>query len=388
MSDTKLNYLGPIPELLGNARRSSSFWRRIPIAFLLVVVAPTLLVAFYYLVMATPRYVSESRFVVRQADARPTAGGLGLALQGVGLVNAPTEAFAVHDYITSPDSLGELRRTFDFRQLLHPRGLDPFNGWPRLGEGDSAESLHKGVSRFVTVGHDATTGISVLRVEAFDPRTAQALNQAMLEGGERLVNRLNDRQVRDSVTNARRAAAEARTRVTSVQQQLTAFRNREQFVDPEITATEGAGLIGSLLTTLANLRAERAQLAAEAPASPRLAAIDGRISAYERQVEAERAKMAGRSDSVATKLGAYEDLVAQRELASEELAQATAALITAEQEARRQGLYLERIVNPNLPEKATAPRRLAAILTVFISLLLAYAIGWLIWAGVREHRQT
>jgi len=119
-----------------------------------------------------------------------------------------------------------------------------------------------------------------------------------------------------------------------------------------------------------------------------LAAIDNRIGAFERQIEAERAKLAGASDSLASKLGNYEELVAQRELASEELAQSTASLITAEQEARRQKLYLERIVNPSQPEKATEPRRWRAILTVFVSLLLAYAVGWLIWTGVREHRQT
>lgn len=386
MSDTKLNYLGPIPELL-TGRRQSSFWRKIPLAFLAVVIAPTLLVAIYYLFIVTPRYVSESRFVVRAADSRPQASGLGLALQGVGLT-ASNDAYVVHDYITSRDGIDALERRFDFADLMHPRGLDVFNGWPRFWEGPSAESLENGLNRFVTIGHDAATGISVLRVEAFDPRTAQQVNEAMLRNGEGLVNRLNDRQAQDAVAQARLATSEARSRLASTQQQLTAFRNREQFVDPESSATQGAGLIGSLLTTVANLRAERAQIAAEAPASPQLAAIDNRISAFERQIEAERAKLAGASDSLASKLGTYEELVAQRELASEELAQATASLITAEQEARRQKLYLERIVNPSQPEKATSPKRWRAILTVFVSLLLIYAIGWLIWTGVREHRQA
>ncbi|WP_292071840.1 chain-length determining protein [Brevundimonas sp. UBA7534] len=387
MSDTKLNYLGPIPELISGPPRSS-LRRRIPLAFVSVVMVPTLLAAIYFLLIATPRYVSESRFVVRAAaDSRPQATGLGLALQGVGLT-ASNDAYAVHDYITSRDGIDALETRFNFADLLHPRGLDVFNGWPRFWEGRSAESLEKGLNRFVTIGHDASTGISVLRVEAFDPRAAQQINEAMLRNGEGLVNRLNDRQAQDAVTQARLATSEARTRLASTQQQLTAFRNREQFVDPESSASQGAGLIASLLTTVANLRAERAQIAAEAPASPQLAAIDSRINAFERQIEAERAKLAGASDSLASKLGAYEELVAQRELAGEELAQATAAQISAEQEARRQKLYLERIVSPSLPEKATAPNRWRAILTVFVSLLLIYAIGWLIWTGVREHRQT
>jgi len=77
----------------------------------------------------------------------------------------------------------------------------------------------------------------------------------------------------------------------------------------------------------------------------------------------------------------------RREIADKVMAQATAALLTAEQDARRQKLYLERIVSPSLPDKPTEPKRWIAMLTIFASSLLVYAVGWLIWAGVREHRQ-
>ncbi|MNY75559.1 hypothetical protein D3C86_2148660 [compost metagenome] len=62
-------------------------------------------------------------------------------------------------------------------------------------------------------------------------------------------------------------------------------------------------------------------------------------------------------------------------------------MLSAEQDARRQRLYLERIVNPNLPDTSTEPRRLRAIITILFSTLLAYGVGWLMWAGVREHKQ-
>ena len=38
-----------------------------------------------------------------------------------------------------------------------------------------------------------------------------------------------------------------------------------------------------------------------------------------------------------------------------------------------------------MPQKALYPERGRILLTVLIALLLAYAIGWLIVAGVREH---
>uniref|UniRef100_UPI00257CE739 chain-length determining protein n=1 Tax=Brevundimonas sp. TaxID=1871086 RepID=UPI00257CE739 len=318
---------------------------------------------------------------------QPQPSSLGVALQGVGLSTTSTDAFAVHEYALSQDGIQDLKKQFDLDAMLKPRGADVFSGWPRLGEDRSDRSLEAALERFVTIGYDSATGISTLRVQGFAARDSHALAEAMLRGGERLVNRLNDRASADAVRDARAARDEARLRLADAQAQLTAFRNQEQFIDPARTATEGGQLIGNLLATVAALRAERAQVAAGAPDSPQIPALDNRIAAYERQIEMERAKIAGSSNSLAGKLGAYEDLMLQRELADRELTQSTTALVAAEQEARRQKLYLERIVNPNLPDRPSQPRRLISILIVFATSLLIYGVGWLVWAGVREHRQ-
>lgn len=386
MTDSKLNYIGPIPKMLAFERETPPWWRRIPIAALLVVGLPTLLAMIYYLLIASPRYVSETQFVVRsQGQNMPTS--LGVALQGVGLAPAQTDAFAVHRYITSRDSLAELSRRYEVAQMLAPAGADAFSRFPRPWEGRSQESLYKGFQRFVTVGFDSTTGISTVRVEAFRARDAQALNEALLSGGEQLINRMNERSSADAVAQARLSRDDARARLSLAQQQLTAFRNREQFIDPEAAATQGSELIGGLLAQVASLRADRAQIASEASNSPQLPVFDSRIRAYESQIAAERQRLAGAADSLAPKISVYEDLALAREFADRELTQATAAVISAEQEARRQKLYLDRVVAPSLPDDPSEPRRWLAILTVFATCVLIYGIGWLVYAGVREHRQ-
>lgn len=386
MAEAQINYLGPIPEALTFREERKPWWRRLPVGFLMVVALPTLLAAIYYLLIATPRYVSEAHFIVRASNqSQPSA--IGVALQGVGISTAPSDAFAVHEYIKSRDALRELGRRYDIAAILNPPGADAFSRYPRLWDSRGEEGLYKGFNRFVVVGFDSTTGISTLRVEAFRAEDARQLNQALLAGGEQLVNRLNDRAMGDAVSEAQTARDEARARLSAVQQQLTAFRNREGFIDPEIAARESSSLIGGLMATVAQLRADRAQLVGEAPQSPQLPILDGRIAAYERQISAERAKVAGASTSLAPRVGIYSDLELQRELADRELSQATAALLSSQQEARRQRLYLDRIVNPNLPDKPTQPRRWTAILTIFASAMLIYGVGWLVWAGVREHRQ-
>lgn len=385
MHKSEVRYLGPTDsqKLL---EASNSRWKDLPWGFLVVVVLPTVIASIYFLLVATPRFVSEANFVVR-SSSRSTPSSLGVALQGVGLSNASTEAFIVHEYMTSSRGTADLRRRFDLPEMLGGPGVDPLSRFPQIGESDSAEGLRKTLRRFVSVGYDSTTGISTVRVQAFSPKDAQALASALLDGGEQVVNQMNARAAADSVADARAAQAQARARLAEAQRATTQFRNAQQLIDPESSAAISAELITRLLANVAELRAEREQIAAGAPESPQLLVLDRRIASFEQQLSAERAKLAGRPSSLAPLVGQYEELTLRSELAAEELTQATAALITAEQEAQRQKLYVERIVPPNLPDRASEPRRLRAILTIFGTALLLYGLGWLVWAGVREHTQ-
>ncbi|KAK0351682.1 hypothetical protein LTR94_023988 [Friedmanniomyces endolithicus] len=349
MTEHKLQYLGPIERAL--PAPASALAKKIPWGIVVFVGIPTLLAAIYFLLIASPRYVSEARFIVRSASGGGAPSSFGIALQGVGLSAGQTDAFAVHEYITSTDAVRDLSRRFNLEQVFGKPGVDFWSRYPRIGESRSAEGMQDALHRFVTVGYDSTTGISTLRVEAFTAREAQALSTVLLDGGESLVNRLNERATTDAVANARAAQAQARAKVDGLQNEITQFRTREAFIDPGRTATESSQMIGSLMGDLAQLRAERNQIAASAPSSPQLPALDGRIAAYQREIDAARNQIAGSQDSLAPKVGVYEDLNLRRGLAAEELTQATASLILAEQEAKRQQLYLERIIPPSRPEE-------------------------------------
>lgn len=389
MAESRITYLGPTEgdRPPSGGARPHALWKRVPLAFLVVVALPTLATAIYFLFIASPRYVSEARFIVRAASQEQPST-LGVALQGVGLSSNATDAFAVHEYIQSRDSLSDLSKSFDVAAVLARPGVDPLSRYPKFGADTSREGLFKALQKFVTVGYESSTGISTLRVQAFNPTDAQAINAAMLDGGERLVNRLNNRASARAVDDAERAVIEAEQRLRNVQSRLNMFRNREGIVDPMSAAAENTGIISELSTTIATLQAERAQISSQAPQSPQLPSIDARLAAFRGQLAIERQKVAGNAGSLATKVGGYEAMEAERTMADRALAAASAGLDSARIDARRQKLYLERVVNPSRPDAPSQPRRLMAILVVFITTMLIYGIGWLVWAGLREHRQV
>jgi capsular polysaccharide transport system permease protein len=386
MNDTQLKYYGALKEGAGEENAARQWWSRLPLGFLLVVALPTMLAMLYYLVIASPLYVSEARFIVRSASQQQPSN-LGMALQGVGIQSAMNDSFAVHEYVTSRDGLAYVQNTVNVREKIGRSGADFWMRYPRFGEDDSLEGLYKGYRRFVTVGYEGHTGISTLRVKAFSGEDAQAIATALLSGGEALVNRLNERAAKDAVQGAERAEEEARADLVQVRRRLTAFRNTQGYIDPELSARESSAVSSDLLVEIARLKAERDQLQAGAPQSPQLASLNGRITALERQLTAERARMAGTAGSLASSVADYQQLLVEQEIADKRLAQSTAAVIAARNEARRQNLYLERIVNPNLPDQPTLPRRWFGIFSVLLSSLLAYSLGWLVYAGIREHKQ-
>jgi len=386
MTEPRLNYLGEVTQPEANEQRAPWF-KRVPIAFIAIVIAPTLLASIYFMAIASPLYVSEAKFVVR-SSGRSSPSAFGIALQGVGLTSGQTDSFAVHDYIRSRDAITELRSRIDIQDVLAPPGADPLSRFPRFGEHRTQEGLASALRRFVTVGYDATTGISTLRVKAFRPKDAQALATFLMIGGEGVVNRLNARSVSDAALDAGIAREAAEQRLNQAQAKLSAFRSREKIIDPESSAAESGRLIGTLSATLIELRAERNRIANEAPESPSLPSLNGRIAAYEKEIDAERAKVVGDASSLAPKVGIFEELTFQRELASRDLTATNNAYLSAQQEMRRQQVYLDQVVAPSLPEEAIEPRRWYSLLKVFASCLLIYGLGWLVWAGIREHQQV
>src|SRR5258706_2424221 len=76
--------------------------------FLAAVVAPTLIAAVYFGLIASDIYISESRFMVRSPQRPAQAGALGSLLQGTGLSRSLDDQHSVQDFILSRDALKEL----------------------------------------------------------------------------------------------------------------------------------------------------------------------------------------------------------------------------------------------------------------------------------------
>jgi capsular polysaccharide transport system permease protein len=289
--------------------------------------------------------------------------------------------------MNSRDAVEDLVKNHRLRDILDRPEGDFLFRFPRFFESSSFESLFRSYRRFVDVNLDTQTGISTLKVRGFRPEDAQMIATALMASGEGLINRLNSRAMDDAVAQSQRQVDDAETRVLEVQTALTKFRNTERLINPTQSSTAGVDLLYKLEEQLDELRAERESLAASARDNPQLPAIDGRITAYNAQIEAERSRLAGQSSSMAPEVSEYERLTLERDMSAKALESAFGGLETARLDARRQQLFLEPVVNPNLPDRALEPDGLLIVTIVLVSGLVIYAIISLLIAGLREHRQ-
>jgi capsular polysaccharide transport system permease protein len=109
------------------------------------------------------------------------------------------------------------------------------------------------------------------------------------------------------------------------------------------------------------------------------------INAISVQIASQQSRVVGSNGGIASKLGGYENLLVEQEFSTQSLNVANAALVQASAEAQRQQFYLERVVDPNLPDMPLLPRRLLDVLVVAAAAACLYFIGWMLIVGILEH---
>ena len=362
----------------------TKLFSRVDRLFLLTVVVPTALAVLYFGLFASDVYVSESRFVVRSPD-KPATSGLGVLLKSAGFTNAGDEIFAAHEFVQSRDALKELNRDNAVARAFGNSNVSIFDRFNPLGLSGSFEDLYKYFRGKVTVNYATTSSITTLTVRAYSPQDAQRFNRQLLERSEELVNRLNTRGRSDLVQFATEEVVQAKMAAREAALSLARFRNARGIIDPEKQATLQLQMVSKLQDELIGARTQLQQLRAMAPENPQIPILEVRINSLSREIDEQLGLVAGSRRSLSATAAQYQRFELEREFADRRLAAAMNSLEEARNEARRKQAYVERIVQPSLPDEAQEPRRLRGIFATLVLGLAAWGILKMLLAGIREH---
>lgn len=358
--------------------------KRPSLLFTMTVIIPGLLSTLYFGFLASDVYISESQFVVRSPE-KPAASGLGMLLQSAGFANAGEEVFTAKAYAESRDALRALNKDGSYEEAYRRPHISLFDRFDPLGVDGAFEDLYKYFSSHVQVVADPTTSVSTLTVRAFTSEDAYKINRQLLGLTEATVNKLNQRGQADLVRYAQVEVGAAKQQAQAAAVALAQLRTSSGIVDPEKQAEIQMQMISKLQDELIAAKTQLVQFETFTPQNPQLPALRKRISAIQSEIREQTGLLVGQRKSLATSAVEFQRRTLENELAQKQLASALASLEDAKSEARRQQIYVERIVAPNRPDAPLEPRRLRGILATLVIGLAAWGILSMLMAGVREH---
>jgi capsular polysaccharide transport system permease protein len=360
-------------------------WLKKNVVLLLTVIVPTCLAIIYYGFIASDVFISESRFLVRSPQHPMQGGFVGELLQGSGITHSQDDAYSVHDYILSRDALRELDTKAEVRKAFTSKQVDPINRFPGLSWDGSFEEFYRYYGKHVGVEYDTASSITTLTVRAFTAQDAQRINDLLLKMSEGLVNTLNERSRRDLIRYATDEVNISTDKATAAAVALFEYRSKHAVFEPDKQAAIQLESVAKIQEELISTEAQLAQVQKLSPNNPQISGLESRADTLRRAIGTEAAKVTSANGSFSAHAPDFERLTLETVFSDKQLGVALADLETARSEALRQQLYLERLVQPNLPDKAMEPRRIRSIFTVFLLGLIVWGVASLLIAAIREH---
>lgn len=353
--------------------------------FVLTVLLPTALAIFYFGLLASDVYTSESRFVVRSPE-RQTSSPLGALFRTAGFSRAQDDSYTVQDYVLSRDALAVLRDQLALGKAYGSSDVDRLSRFAGLDADDSFEALYRYYQKMVQVQTDSASSITTLSVKAFTAQDAVNANRLLLAQSEALVNRLNERGRQDMIKYAQAEVSQAEAKAKTAALALSVYRTQQGVVDPERQAAVQLQQIAKLQDELIATTTQLAQLKRFTPQNPQIPSLESRARTLESEMAKETTKVTGGHKSLANKAADFQRLALESEFANKQLASTMTSLELARNEAQRQQVYLERIAQPSLPDVAQEPRRLRSIVAVLALGLIVWGVLSMLVAGIREHQ--
>lgn len=358
-------------------------------SFVLCVAMPVYTMGWFLYTRAADQYASHLGFSVRTEESGSAIELLGGITNLSGSSSSDTDI--LYAYLTSQELVRLIEREVGLRAIWGDadRWRDPVF---TLDPAGTIEDLQAHWERMVRIQYDTGTGMIDLRILAFSPADARRIAVALYDACSAMINDLSAVAREDAIKYARDELAQAVERLKSARQALTAYRNRNQIVDPSIDTQSRMGLLTTLQRQLAEALIDLDLLRdSTRETDPRVVQATKRVSVIEARIAEERQKLGlgesgGTQEAFADLVGEYEGLIVDREFAESAYTVALAAYDAAQAEAQRQSRYLAAHIAPTLAETAEYPERAKLLALTALFALFLWAIAVLVYYSLRDRR--
>jgi capsular polysaccharide transport system permease protein len=340
----------------------------------------------YWGVIASDRYVSEADVLIEHTQLGATKSvDLGSLLGGGAGGNNRPDQLMLRSYLLSSDMMKKLDAKLHLRAHFSDHAHDLLS---RLSSSATQEEFHRYYLSRVSVELDDYSGVLVIKAQAFDPKTAQAISKALLSEGEGYMNEIGHQLAESQVTFLENQVKEMAARFQQARVAVLDFQNKHDMVSPENTAETDVGSINKLRATRVELETRRAALLAYlTPEAPGVIDLNVQIAAIDKQIAEQQNRLTGgRGTPLNRTVEEYQRLQMTAMFAEDVYKTALSGLEKGRVEVTRMLKKVSVLQAPTLAEEPLAPRRLYNIITFILVTMLVAGILNLLAAIIRDHK--
>lgn len=326
----------------------------------------------YWIFVASDRYVSEANVIIRKTDSVSASSfDISSLITGIAGVNR-SDQLLLREYLLSVDMLKKLDAELDLRSHYSDKRQDLVS---RMWFQDaSMEWFHRHYLSRVSVEYDDFSGVLRIRVQAYDPQTAQSISGSLVQEGERYMNQLGHELAEVQVAFLTKQVHLAQQRFQQASQHLLAFQNKKGLASPQTTAESINEIVAQLEGKRTQLQTQLASLPTTLDSDhPNIKMLKQSLAAVNRQIDQEKDKLAAPSGKTLNfTVEEFQRLEMEVTFTGDIYKTALIGLEKGRMDATRMLEKVSVLQTPTLPEYPMEPRRAYnAMVTLLFAGLLA-----------------
>jgi len=342
------------------------------------------LVASYWGIWASDRYVSKSNIVLESPQISSPSLSFSSLIGGAGAGSG--DMLLLRDYLLSVDMLRKVDAALGFRKHYASTNADIFS---RLKDKQAPiEELHEYYLKQVSIELDEYAQILRIKVQGFSAEMAYGVANMLLSEGEAHMNTMGQRLAEEQVRFLEKQVNQLSERFALARQALLDYQNKKGLISPTGMVESLNAVVAKLEAQLTSLKAKRTVLASyQSALSPNVVSINSEIAALSEQIEEERSRMTKQSGKALNTVSSeYQALELKAHFAQESYSGALIALQNTRIEAARKLKQVSVLQSPTFPEYPVEPNRLYnSVVFTIIALFLGLILHMLVLI-IKDHR--
>jgi capsular polysaccharide transport system permease protein len=375
---------------------SNSNLRKYGKPFILVVWVPFFIFSFYQILIASPRFESQAKTIIKEPNGMATLDPTMALMSGFGVGSAGSDTELVKAFIQSNNMLDYLEQKISISQHYSDPEFDFFS---RLSSYASSEDKLEYYLKRIKVEVNEKSQVISIYAQAFDPEYSIKLNQSIVERAEWYINEIGHNLSKAQLEFVQQEHELVNQKLKIAKSELLSFQQRYDLLDPvaESMAMQQITfkLEGEIASKRAQLSALRSSMSSNAPM---VMQTNAELDSLLQQLNSQRGRLTDKrmqkstdtnvspNLSVGQILASYSNLQINLELALQAYTSSQISLEKSRIEAYRQLKFLVVVESATLPDDASYPKLIYNNILFLCVLLMLFAIGKIILATVKELR--